>query len=321
MLEIFQDLEVLSIPTTTNFRGINRRELVIFRGTNGWSEFSPFIEYDDAESKTWLHASLEAAYKPAPKLYKEKININATLPVVAPEKVPNILNRFPGVKTIKIKVDSFEKDADLVEAALDFMPDAKIRLDVNGGWDLKNALLNLHDFHMRFGSVFEYIEQPCNAISELKELKKEVPMKIAVDESIRKFINDDHSELGECADFAIIKWQPTGGISKALKLVNEIGLPVVISSALESGIGLSHGLNLASALSVEFGCGLGTANLLSSDIVNEDLEIIDGQIEVKVRTPNQEKIEKYRASDERRTWWINRIERIIKSGGFNEYLN
>jgi O-succinylbenzoate synthase len=321
MLKIFQDLEVLSIPTTTNFRGINHRELVIFRGSSGWSEFSPFLEYEDGEAKSWLRASLEAAYKQPPKLYKDRININATLPKVKPENVGSILQKFSGVKSIKIKVDSFKEDADLVEAALEYSPDAKIRLDVNGGWDLKSALLNLHDFHLRFGPVFEYIEQPCNSIEDLKALRKEIPMKIAVDESIRKFIDSDHSELSECADFAIIKWQPSGGVSNSITLVNEIGLPVVISSALESGIGLSQGLNLASALSVELGCGLGTANLLTSDIVNEELEITNGQIRVEARTPNMEKVAKFRASDERRTWWINRIERIIKSGGFDEYLN
>ena len=320
-MKVLADLEVLSIPTKTDFRGIKNREMVIFRGTNHWSEFSPFLEYSDEESKSWLRAALSAANNPWPKLYRDAISINATLPKVPADQVAPILSAFPGVSTIKIKIDSFESDADLVEAALDFNPDAKIRLDINGGWDLKHALLNLHDFHLRFGKVFEYIEQPCNDLEDLKRLKAEIPMKIAVDESIRKNLNSNFTNFGEYADIAILKWQPLGGIESALKIAKEIGLPVVVSSALESGIGLSHGLALASSLDIEMACGLGTANLLNSDIVNEELAIENGKIKVIPRTPDEKLITKYRANDERRLWWINRIERVLASGGFDEYIN
>jgi O-succinylbenzoate synthase len=320
-MKIFQDLEVLSIPTKTNFRGITHREIVIFKGQSGWSEFSPFLEYSDFEAKSWLQASLEAANKPWPKLGKTKVKINATLPKVDVKKVPEILGKFPGAQVIKIKVDDFESDADLVEAALDYLPNAKIRLDVNAGWDLKHALLNLHDFHLRFGNIFEYIEQPCEKLSDLKALKSEIPMKIALDESIRKNLGSDFSKLQECADIAILKWQPVGGLSKAIEIAEKIGLPVVISSALESGIGLSHGLALAGALNTELACGLGTANLLESDVVNEELKIENGEIDIKPRTPNEALVAKYRASEERRTWWIARINRIMESGGFDEYIN
>ena len=163
---------------------------------------------------------------------------------------------------------------------MDYNPEAKIRLDINGGWDLKNALLNLHDFHLRFGPIFEYIEQPCIEQSDLKKLKAEIPMKIAVDESIRKSLDSDFSNLKECADIAILKWQPVGGIENAISLAHEIGLKVVISSALETGIGLSHGLALASTLDVNLSCGLATATLLESDIVMEDLSIKIGRAHV-----------------------------------------
>ena len=320
-MKIFRDLEVLSIPTKTNFRGINTREVLIFQGDAGWSEFSPFLEYSDQECESWLQASLEAAYKPWPEFKKSAIQINATLPKVAIEKVPEILSNFPGAKVIKIKVDNFESDADLVEAALDYAPDAKIRLDVNGGWSLKEALLNLHDFHLRFGPVFEYIEQPCESLADLKSLKSEIPMKIAVDESIRKSLKSDFTQLKDCADVAIIKWQPIGGFSNSVKIAKEIGLPVVVSSALETGIGLSHGLALAGLLDSGLACGLGTANLLESDIVNENLEIINGEIAIKRRTPNEKLVAKYRATEERRIWWTKRVERILESGGFDEYIN
>ena len=156
-MKIFNDLEVVAIPTKTNFRGVTIREAVIFKGSHHWSEFSPFLEYSDEESKPWLQAALSAAYNSWPNLIKKRIPINATLPNVSVERVPEILSKYPGAKTIKIKVDSFEKDADLVEAALDYNPEAKIRLDINGGWDLKNALLNLHDFHLRFGPILNIL--------------------------------------------------------------------------------------------------------------------------------------------------------------------
>ena len=320
--EIFQDLNIVAIPTKTNFRGVNVREAALFRGSEGWSEFSPFVEYGVKESKTWLQASLEAAYKPWPKLSRQKVLINATLPQVAIDEVPRILSGFPGAKTIKIKVDDFEKDNYLVEAALEFNPDAKIRLDVNGGWDLDTALLNLYNFHLRFGNVFEYIEQPCLELADLAKLKKEVPIKIAVDESIRKALDSDLSVLKECADVAIIKWAPSGGFTRAQKLINEIGLPVVISSALDTGIGISHGLALAASQpDLEFACGLGTTSLFVSDVLAPPLLMIDGSLEVTRPVPSEELLSKYQASPERRLWWEERISSILAQGGFDEYLN
>ena len=169
--EIFNDLTVVAIPTRTNFRGVTIREAALFRGAAGWSEFSPFVEYSDVEAEQWLYAALEGANIPWPELKRSSIGINATLPKVEIDRVPEILKRFPGAKTVKIKVDDFENDCELVEAALDFNPDFKIRLDVNGGWGLETALLNLYNYYLRFGKVFEYIEQPCLEIADLKELK------------------------------------------------------------------------------------------------------------------------------------------------------
>ena len=228
LAEIFNDLTVVAIPMRTNFRGVNVREAALFRGPAGWSEFSPFLEYNADESEPWLVAALEGAYKPWPELMRNSVGINATLPKVEINRVNEILQRFPGAKTVKIKVDDFESDSYLVEAALDFNPDFKIRLDVNGGWDLETALLNLYNYYLRFGKVFEYIEQPCMEIADLVKLKKEIPMKIAIDESIRKGLDSDFSSAKDYADVAIIKWAPSGGIVRAANLIEKIGLPVVI---------------------------------------------------------------------------------------------
>ena len=313
--KIFNDLTVVAIPTRTNFRGVTIREAALFRGAAGWSEFSPFIEYSDVEAEKWLYAALEGANTPWPELKRSSIGINATLPKVEIDRVPEILNRFPGAMSVKIKIDDFENDCELVEAALDFNPDFKIRLDVNGGWSLETALLNLYNYYLRFGKVFEYIEQPCLEIADLKELKKEIPMKIAIDESIRKALTSDFSGAKEFADIAIIKWAPSGGITRANKLIEKIGLPAVISSALDTGIGISHGLALAASQSdLSFDCGLATSSLLESDVITPPLEITAGTIAVQRTSLDEKLAAKYLASADRRLWWQNRIERIWESG-------
>ncbi len=310
--EIFPELTILSIPLRNNFRGINFREVAIFKGTHGWSEFSPFLEYDVDEAKTWLNASLEAANNPWPEQHHKKIPINATLPAVAPKEVKAILQGYPGCKTVKIKVDDFENGALLVEAALEQIPDAKIRLDVNGGWGQLSAISNLLEYHLRFGSIFEYVEQPCQSISELAAVKAESPIPIAVDESIRKNLSSEFSQLKEVADIAILKWQPLGGFASAHKIANTIGLPVVISSALETGIGISHGLALAASFKdMDFACGLGTVALFESDICQPAVAAKVGFIEVARREPAG--LDKYRASAERVQWWNDRIVKILEA--------
>ena len=307
----FLEHAVVAIPTKTDFRGINIREAFLFRGSQGWSEFSPFIEYDDAESSTWLKAAIEGAYKPWPELKRTKVSINATLPRIASEKVASFMSNYSGCTTVKMKVNNFEDDADRLEALLDFMPEAKVRLDVNGGWSLAQARAYIHDYFMRFGNVIEYIEQPCMELSDIAELKQEIPMKIALDESIRKFLDSDFKDISEIADVAIMKWAPSGGIESARKIIAEIGLPAVVSSALDTGIGISHGLALAASLpELDFACGLGTTALFVGDITDPSPRPIDGEIEVKAIAPKPELLEKYAASAERKLWWENRVKRI-----------
>ena len=313
--QIFGDFRVVSIPTKTNFRGINQREIALFQGSEGWSEFSPFLEYGPLEAFTWLTAAIEASNTPWPELYRQSIPINATLPHVAIDKVESILRSFEGCTTVKIKVSDFENSADLIEETLNCIPDAKIRLDVNGTWSLDEALLHLHDFNLRFGKVFEYIEQPCESLSDLAALKAEIPMKIAVDESIRKNLGSDFSTLSDVADIAILKWAPSGGFAAAHKLAEEVGLPVVVSSALDSGIGISHSLALAASFrDMNYACGLGTVALLESDIGSPAVIAHDGVLEGARREPDFALVEKYRASEERENWWKNRIIEALAAG-------
>jgi len=308
---VLQDIHVVSIPTKTDFRGISHREALLFRGSAGWSEFSPFLEYDAAESSRWLKAAIEGAYLSWPEMKRQTVSINATLPRIDSNQVSDFLRNFPGCTTVKMKVNDFESDADRLEAVLDAIPDAKIRLDVNGGWTLSQARTHLFNYHHRFGNVFDYIEQPCISVEDLRVIKSEIPFRVAADESIRKELDKDFSDFNEVADVAIIKWAPIGGITTAHRLIEKIGLPVVVSSALDTGIGISHGVALAASITnLDGACGLGTVALLESDITEPAVLPMSTGINVGRITPDESLLARYAASPDRLAWWENRVQQI-----------
>ena len=310
--EYCPDLSILSLPLRNKFRGITVREVAIFRGPCGWSEFGPFLEYGDDEAAIWMQAALQAAREPWPEIFRSRIPVNATLPVVEPGLVGQILERFPGCETVKIKVDDFERGALVVAEVLNINANMKIRLDVNGGWEADQAISNLLEYHLRFGNVFEYVEQPCLSLGELARVKPEVPIPIAADESIRKNLGDDFQNFSRYADIAILKWQPVGGFSAAHRIAEQIGLPVVISSALETGVGISHGLALAASFeNSSLACGLGTVALFENDICNPPTLVEDGYLEVKRRVPSD--YERYLAPADRREHWEQRILRVLQN--------
>jgi O-succinylbenzoate synthase len=308
-------LQVVSIPVKANFRGINFREIALFEGPAGWSEFSPFIEYSNKESSTWLKAAIEGATKEPPKPIRDQVEINATLPNVKVSEVKDLLAGFNGCNTIKIKINDFETDQALLIECLKEVPKAKFRLDVNGGWALEEAIANVQSYEKAFGSLIEYIEQPCTDFADLNSLRNSTGIKIAVDESIRKYLAGDLTKIKEVADIAIIKWAPTGGIDAALKVIEKIGLPVVISSALDSSVGISHGLSLAEAVPNLYGaCGLGTVCLLEGDVTSNPLMPINGIIKNRKVIPDR--IEEFKAESGRQKWWQDRANAVYEGGNF-----
>ena len=308
-------LQVVSIPVKANFRGINFREIALFEGPAGWSEFSPFIEYSNKESSTWLKAAIEGATKEPPKPIRDQVEINATLPNVKVSEVKELLAGFNGCNTIKIKINDFETDQALLIECLKEIPKAKFRLDVNGGWALEEAIANVQSYEKAFGSLIEYIEQPCTDFADLNSLRNSTGIKIAVDESIRKYLAGDLTKIKEVADIAIIKWAPTGGIDAALEVIEKIGLPVVISSALDSSVGISHGLSLAEAVPNLYGaCGLGTVCLLEGDVTSNPLMPINGIIKNRKVIPDR--IEEFKAESGRQKWWQDRANAVYEGGNF-----
>jgi len=308
-------LQVVSIPVKANFRGINFREIALFEGPAGWSEFSPFIEYSNKESSTWLKAAIEGATKEPPKPIRDQVEINATLPNVKVSEVKELLAGFNGCNTIKIKINDFETDQALLIECLKEVPKAKFRLDVNGGWALEEAIANVQSYEKAFGSLIEYIEQPCTDFADLNSLRNSTGIKIAVDESIRKYLAGDLTKIKEVADIAIIKWAPTGGFDAALGVIEKIGLPVVISSALDSSVGISHGLSLAEAVPNLYGaCGLGTVCLLEGDVTSNPLMPINGIIKNRKVIPDR--IEEFKAESGRQKWWQDRANAVYEGGNF-----
>jgi len=305
-LELFSTMRVVALPTKTNFRGINIREVALFNGEYGWGEFSPFVEYGYEESAPWLMCAIEAATKPRPKLYRNSVKVNGTIPALNdPAEIERIVDLFPGVETFKVKVgDNLSQDTARLAKVRSLRPSAKLRIDVNGSWDVATALTNLRSIYENIGEI-EYVEQPCATIEELRELKEKlkVNIRIAGDEVLRKASDPFAVDLRGAIDILALKVQPLGGIERAHKLAQHHNLPIVVSSALESAVGISHGLALAASFEeLNFDCGLGTGSLLSADVAH--LPIVKGEIEITDVEPDFAANE---VAADRFEWWKNRV--------------
>jgi O-succinylbenzoate synthase len=303
---LLESMRVIALPTKTNFRGINLREVALFHGEYGWGEFSPFLEYGYAESAPWLACAIEAATKPAPKLYRTSVRVNGTIPALNDSaEIERIVNSFPGVQTFKVKVgENLPEDIARLAKVKALRPHAKLRIDVNGNWSVDEAITNLRAIYENIGPL-EYVEQPCASVDELRELKEKlkIDIKIAGDEVLRKARDPFAVDLAGAVDVLMLKVQPLGGIARAHKLAEHHKLPVVVSSALESAVGINYGLSFAASLpEMNFDCGLGTGSLLSANVA--DLPIIDGQIEIRDVEPDFAGLE---VAPERFDWWKNRV--------------
>ena len=303
--EILASLQVLSLPTRTNFRSVTKREVALFQGPNGWGEFSPFLEYESAEAAYWLASGIEAAFGEPIKLQREQIEINATLPAVDSKlDITEILSWYPGAKVVKIKVGGdLELDIARIKNTLAINQNYLIRLDVNGGWSVKEAESSVARIIDEVGiDSIQYIEQPVATLEELRQLK--LPIPVVGDEVIRKATDPFALDLNGAVDILMLKVAPLGGINRSMQIAAHHKLPVVVSSALESAIGISHGLRLAAALpELNYACGLATGRLLANDVAQ--IPITDGKMQVNSVLP--EGLLNYQAPAERRAWWENRI--------------
>ena len=299
-------MRVVALPTKTNFRGINLREVALFKGEYGWGEFSPFLEYGYKESAPWLMCAIEAATKPRPKLYRNSVRVNGTIPALnEPSDIERIVDSFPGVQTFKVKVgDNLPEDIARLAKVRALAPKAKLRIDVNGNWDVATAVTNLRAIFENIGPL-EYVEQPCATIAELRALKDKLKLDIPIagDEVLRKSADPFTFDLRGAIDILALKVQPLGGIARAHNLAEHHKLPIVISSALESAVGINYGLQLAASFAdLNFDCGLGTGSLLNADVAH--LPIVNGEIAISEVSPD---FEPYLVAPDRHKWWQDRV--------------
>jgi len=274
---------VFAIPMRTRFRGVDVREGMLLHGPAGWGEFSPFWDYDARECAPWFAAAHEAAHDEWPAPRRTTIAVNVTVPATGPEQAATIVLASNGCQTAKVKVgEPGQAEADdlaRVEAVRDALgPSGRLRIDVNGGWDVDTAvrMIRLLD---RFD--LEYVEQPCATVEELAQVRRVVDVPVAADESIRRAEDPLRVARLEAADIAVLKVQPLGGVRACLRIAEQVGLPVVVSSALETSVGIAAGLALAAALpDLPYACGLATLQLLDGDVTSAPLRVVDGVLPV-----------------------------------------
>ena len=264
-------MHTYSLPMTTRFRGITAREGMVLHGPAGWGEFCPFAEYDDAEAAAWLAAAREAAGTGWPEPVRERVPVNCTVPAVSPEHAQRIVSAS-GCSTAKVKVaergGAVSEDEARVAAVRDALgPSGRIRIDANGAWSSGAAVAAIARLDAAAGGL-EYVEQPCASVAELAAVRRAVDVPVAADESIRRAEDPLRVVRAEAADVVVLKVSPLGGVRRALRIAEDCGLPVVVSSAVESSVGLAAGLALAGALpELPYACGLGTGSLLATDVV------------------------------------------------------
>lgn len=315
--EILANTRICTLPMNVKFRGVLERETALIQGPAGWGEFAPFVEYQPAEASSWLACALEAAWLgfPAPK--RQEIPLNSTVPAVAAEKVPEVLARYQGeIREVKIKVaekgQTLDDDVARIQAVARAVPDARLKVDANGGWSEEQAVEALSRFE-EFNLL--YAEQPVPTVEGLAAVRQNIrergnQMLIAADESVRKAEDPLRVARLGAADLLIVKAAPLGGVRRALSIVQQAGMPVVVSSALESSVGIRVGAALAAALpELPYGCGLGTVSLLRQDVARTPYVAHNGVLPLREIEPAEELLKQSEPSAERVLWWRERIAR------------
>jgi O-succinylbenzoate synthase len=308
-----------SIPLRTRFRGITVREGVLIAGTlpsgeRGWGEWSPFLEYDAAVAEPWLRCAEEAAAGDWPTPVRDRVPVNVTVPAVGPERAHEIV-LAGGCATAKVKVaepgQTLGDDEARLEAVRDALgPAGRVRVDANGGWDVDEAVGAVRLLDRAAGGL-EYVEQPCAEVEELAAVRRAVDVPVAADESIRRAADPYRVRDLEAADVAVLKVQPLGGVRACLRIAEDIGLPVVVSSALETSVGIAAGVALAAALpELPYACGLATVQLLTDDVVTVPLLPVDGTLPVGRPVVDEAALERLVAAPDRVAHWEARLGEV-----------
>ncbi len=283
-------------------------------GRRRWGEWSPFLEYDAAVAEPWLRCAEEAAAGDWPEPVRDSVPVNVTVPAVGPGRAREVV-LAGGCTTAKVKVaepgQTLGDDEARLEAVRDALgPGGRIRVDANGGWDVDEAVAAIRLLDRAAGGL-EYVEQPCASVEELAAVRRAVDVPIAADESIRRAADPYRVRDLEAADVAVLKVQPLGGVRACLRIAEDIGLPVVVSSALETSVGIAAGVALAAALpELPYACGLATVQLLTADVVAAPLLPVDGALPVTRPVVDEAALAAVAASPERVAHWEARLAEV-----------
>jgi O-succinylbenzoate synthase len=305
---------VFDVPMNVRFRGQTRRSGVLVEGPAGWGEFSPFPEYDAPTCARWLAAAREAACDGWPAAVRATIPVNTTVPAVGPDAAASMV-RASGCRTAKVKVaergQTLHDDVERVAAVRDALgPDGRVRIDANAAWTVDDATAALR-LLSRFD--LEYAEQPVRTLEEMAELRRRVDVPLAADESVRTAEDPLRITGLDAADVVVLKVQPLGGVRRCLEVADACGLPVVVSSAVETSVGIAAGLALAAALpDLPYACGLGTVQLLAADVTTRPLLPVDGSIDVRRVAPDLELVTADAGTTQR---WLRRWDEADRAGG------
>ncbi|WP_460851099.1 o-succinylbenzoate synthase [Nocardioides montaniterrae] len=307
-------MRVLSIPMRTRFRGITVREVALVQGRVGWGEWSPFLEYPADVASPWLTCAEEAADGRWPDPVRTSVPVNVTVPAVGPERAAEIV-AAGACRTAKVKVAEpgqtladDEARVAAVRAALG--PSGQVRVDANGLWSVEQAVAAIGVLDRAAGGL-EYVEQPVASVEDLALVRRRVSVPIAADESIRRAADPYRVRDLEAADIAVLKVQPLGGVRACLEIAERIGLPVVVSSALETSVGIAAGVALAAALpELPHACGLATVQLLTDDVAVSPLLPVDGALPVGAPDVDLVALDRLAAAPDRVAHWEARLAEV-----------
>jgi O-succinylbenzoate synthase len=140
----------------------------------------------------------------------------------------------------------------------------------------------------------EYVEQPVASLADLAAVRRRVDVPIAADECIRSLDDARALRARNAADVIVLKQQPLGGVRAALAVAEAAGVPAVVSSMMETSVGIAAGVALAAALpELPYACGLATLAALPGDVTHAPLAPVDGVLPVRAVVPDADLLARY----------------------------
>lgn len=267
-------------------------------GHTGWGEIAPLPEFSQEDlatarqqTRAWLNEwllqknpdieplvpsvafGLSCALAELHNELGERGNY-ATAPLCYgdPDELYEKLSQIEGEKIAKMKVGLYEANRDglIANMFLDAIPDLKLRLDTNRMWSLEKASLFARKISPENRKRIQFIEEPCQTPELSRQFADQHHIAIAWDERVREpdFMVKKEPNLTAI----VIKPTLVGSIQKCVKLIEQAhsqGMIAVISSSIESSLGLTQLARLAYQYTPNTMPGLDTLNLMKHQLLRK----------------------------------------------------